>query len=148
MRILIALSLALFLGCESGKLPLQQSTASLTIGPGLRTTDATATEYPVVGPSVVPDSICRAPIFVFASDHVGGAASWFGILTVRRTGEAVVQGIGTLTKLATLGGATWTATPLYTASDVRVTVSGGIGQTVDWAFTNDDAFCMTGAFGG
>ena len=112
--------------------------------PGLRTTDATQTEYPGGGPVIDADSVCRVPLFVFATDHNGDAAFWSVSPLIQRVGTGAPQVSGSPTKQATAGAALWAASFFVDGNSIKCHVTGVIGTTIDWLYTNDDAFCMVG----
>lgn len=116
------------------------------ITPGLRTTDASFVDYPVTGPGFPADSVSKVTLFVFATDHVGGAAAWWIRVAAYRVADGVVQGVAEITKQSSLGGATWTINVVFTAGDVRVQVKGGLLQTVDWGLTNEERFGIDGTY--
>jgi hypothetical protein len=98
------------------------------------------------GPTILADSVCRAPMYVFASDHTGDVAQWYWLVAARRVDEAqAVLIVGTADVKKTAGAATWTATLAVDDSNhIRATVTGAVGVTIDWLQTNDEPFCMTG----
>ena len=105
---------------------------------------------------VPEDTLCRNSILVFGHDHADGWASWeFRVLLRRPIGapmegriEEVVQA-----RIRTAAAATWIVSADVVANvdfpegDVKVTVQGGLGQTVDWlAWSPGEPPCMVGSF--
>lgn len=115
--------------------------------PSNQTTDAAQIEVNT-GVIVPPDSLCRVPIYIFASDHEGDVSVWFFRAAVRRIGDAAPGVVfNAPERQNTVGAALWAATVAVNGSGQLVArLTGAALRTIDWLVTNDDAFCMEGPF--
>lgn len=113
--------------------------------PQNQTTGLTSITVPIGG-QIPEDSVCRMPLYVFAFNHDLAVALWRITVTTRRIGSDDATLIQNSTKDASATASTWLAVvSLAQGGDMQVTLTGGIGQTVDWLPTNDERFCMSGA---
>lgn len=115
--------------------------------PNGQTTDLT----PLILPDVLAieeDSVNLIHGVILATDHSGGAAAWTLNAGVRRVGTGAPAGIGAPVKIGAAGaGTTWTAAMVFDGNNVRIQVTGGLLQTVDWRWFIDESFMMLGAIG-
>lgn len=115
--------------------------------PNDQTTDAVSKDH-YLGIAVVEDSLCRLPVYVFASDHAGNVSLWVFNAVIRRVGSAdptMLLSVGSHN--ASSGAVLWTATVVIINGALYARIAGGIATIVDWLCTNDDIVCMAGAFG-
>lgn len=115
--------------------------------PNGQTTDLT----PLILPDVIgidEDSVNIIRGFIMASDHGGNVAAWTLNAAVRRVGTGAPAGIGAPIKIgSTAGATTWTAVMAFDGNDVRVQVTGGLVQTVDWRWMILETSTMLGPIG-
>lgn len=138
MRTLSAIALSLLL--------VAGSSDAANFAPSLQTTGAAVTD--IGGGVIIPeDSVCSVVLRTIGSNHTGGSAMWTWRVAARRLGSDPVQTFFNPADVVKSPAATaWNATLVEGSHFIGGQVQGGIGQTVDWVFTNEEPFCMAGPF--
>lgn len=100
------------------------------------------------GPSFPGDSLCRAVVHIYASDHGGNVALWaWPSVAVRRVDDGAPTMItGTPEVKKTLGATAWTASLMLQDNSINATVQGVLGGTIDWSLHATEETCMIGPY--